>query len=139
MISLLHPLTFSWKSNLNAVSSHAFSRFIHESQLNALRVVFMWTNTHEKKNQFHYLDRCVFVSIWENIHPGWYKYSATLLKTSVRHCKTYNYSISNDLYMCLPSHFIYTLWNRNKLISEISVISVKKLFISNAFFLVHQP
>lgn len=51
----------------------------------------------KKKNHFHYLDRCMFVSIWKNINPASYNYSVTLLKTSFRHCKTYNYSISNDL------------------------------------------
>lgn len=69
---------FSWKSDLNALIPHASSRFIHESQLNALYVVFIWTNTYKKKNHFHYLDRCMFVSIWKYINPVSYKYSVTL-------------------------------------------------------------
>lgn len=136
-LSSIHWLLVENQIWMRCLLVHLQDLFMSHSWM--LYVLYLCEQIHMKKNQFYYLDRCVFVSIGEDIHPGWYKYSATLLETSVRHCKTYNYSISNDLYVCFLSHFIYTLWNRNKLILEISAISVKKLFISNVFCLVHQP
>lgn len=95
-----------------------------------LYVLYLCEQTHmkKKKNQFYYLDRCVFVSIWENIHPGWYKYSATLLKTSVWHCKTYNYNISNDLYMCLPSYYLHTVKQKQVDIGNLCNIGLEAIY-----------
>ena len=94
-ISSIHWLLVENQIWMLCLLVHLQDLFMSHSWM--LYVLYLCEQIHmKKKNQFYYLDRCVFASIWENIHPGWYKYSATLLETSVRHCKTYNHSISND-------------------------------------------
>lgn len=61
---------------------HLWDLFMSHSWMHYM--LYLYEQTHIRKNQFHYLDRCMFVSIWKNISPASYKHSVILLKNIIQ-------------------------------------------------------